>query len=113
MTARPPVAFVTGARRGIGRGIAYALADAGFDLLSIANNHANDFGERGRKNTVKRLAEASIHYAGLIEHPHTVFTRDGVIYGFCAFAPDKAAVNLNNYKPCAQSLPGWLQSQIL
>ena len=33
MTARPPVAFVTGARRGIGRGIAYALADAGFDLV--------------------------------------------------------------------------------
>jgi len=74
------------------------LADAGFDLLSIANNHANDFGETGRKNTIKRLAEASIHYAGLIEHPHTVFTRDGVIYGFCAFAADKAAVNLNDYK---------------
>ena len=33
MTARPPVAFVTGARRGIGRGIAYALADVGFDLV--------------------------------------------------------------------------------
>ena len=33
MTVRSPVAFVTGARRGIGRGIAYALADAGFDLV--------------------------------------------------------------------------------
>jgi cell wall-associated NlpC family hydrolase len=74
------------------------LADAGFDLLSIANNHANDFGESGRKNTVKRLGEASIHFAGLIEHPQTVLTRDGVTYGFCAFAADKAAVNLNDYK---------------
>jgi 3-oxoacyl-[acyl-carrier protein] reductase len=30
---RPPVALVTGARRGIGRGIAWALADAGFDVV--------------------------------------------------------------------------------
>jgi NAD(P)-dependent dehydrogenase (short-subunit alcohol dehydrogenase family) len=33
MAGRAPVALVTGARRGIGRGIAYALADAGFDLV--------------------------------------------------------------------------------
>jgi hypothetical protein len=74
------------------------LADAGFDVLSIANNHANDFGETGRKNTCECLSQASIHYAGLIEHPYTVFTKNGVTYGFCAFAPDKAAVNLNDYK---------------
>ena len=73
------------------------LADAGFDVLSIANNHANDFGERGRENTVDCLAEASIQCAGLIEHPQTVFTKDGVTYGFCAFAADKAAVYLNDY----------------
>jgi NAD(P)-dependent dehydrogenase (short-subunit alcohol dehydrogenase family) len=30
---RAPAALVTGARRGIGRGIAYALADAGFDVV--------------------------------------------------------------------------------
>lgn len=73
------------------------LADAGFDVLSVANNHANDFAETGRKNTCRRLSEASIHCAGLIEHPQTVFIKDGVTYGFCAFAPDKAAVNLNDY----------------
>ena len=30
---RPSIALVTGARRGIGRGIAYALADAGYDIV--------------------------------------------------------------------------------
>jgi len=33
MAARAPIAFVTGARRGIGRGIAQALAGAGFDVV--------------------------------------------------------------------------------
>ncbi len=30
---RAPVSLVTGARRGIGRGIAWALADSGFDVV--------------------------------------------------------------------------------
>lgn len=38
------------------------LSDAGFDLLSIANNHANDFGATGVSSTMKTLKEARIMY---------------------------------------------------
>ena len=34
--------------------------DAGFDLLSIANNHINDFGEIGIRNTTELLRDAGI-----------------------------------------------------
>jgi NAD(P)-dependent dehydrogenase (short-subunit alcohol dehydrogenase family) len=33
MTSSTPIAFVTGGRNGIGRGIAWALADNGFDIV--------------------------------------------------------------------------------
>lgn len=32
--------------------------DAGFDVLSLANNHARDFGEKGRTATMRTLDEA-------------------------------------------------------
>jgi hypothetical protein len=40
------------------------LAAAGFDLLSLANNHASDFGEAGRTSTRAALDALGIRYAG-------------------------------------------------
>ena len=62
--------------------------DAGFDILSVANNHVGDFGEEGRENTVKLLKEVDIKFAGLLKYPFTIFEKNGVKYGFCAFAPN-------------------------
>lgn len=76
----------------------FHLRDAGIDLVSIANNHIGDFGDAGKLNTVKMLRQAGIEYAGLKEHPKATFTRDGVRYGFCAFAPNHGTVQLNDYK---------------
>ena len=40
------------------------LAAAGFDVLSVANNHASDFGETGRASTRKTLDALGIKHAG-------------------------------------------------
>lgn len=72
------------------------LKDAGFDVLSIANNHVGDFGDMGRKNTVKVLNEQQIYYAGLLDFPYTTFEKNGVKYGFCAFAPNTGTVSIND-----------------
>jgi capsule synthesis protein PGA_cap len=40
------------------------LADAGFDVMSVANNHAGDFGEAGRASTRAVLAANGIRFAG-------------------------------------------------
>jgi hypothetical protein len=38
--------------------------DAGFDVMSLANNHARDFGEEGRTSTMDALAAVGIHHSG-------------------------------------------------
>jgi poly-gamma-glutamate capsule biosynthesis protein CapA/YwtB (metallophosphatase superfamily) len=42
------------------------LKDAGFDVLSLANNHARDFGEEGRSASMKALADAGLHHTGRV-----------------------------------------------
>ena len=43
------------------------LKAAGFDVMSVANNHAGDFGEAGRVSTQKVLDEQGIKYAGSLQ----------------------------------------------
>ena len=73
-----------------------ALSLSGFDVLSLANNHFGDFGDNGRNRTRAILDSVGIYYGGLIEHPWSIFTKDSVLYGFCAFAPNAGTVNLND-----------------
>jgi len=41
-----------------------SLRAAGFDIMSIANNHAGDFGPEGRRSTMAALDEAGIRHSG-------------------------------------------------
>ena len=65
------------AKCGASRGNCYAfrvptrygkyLKAAGFDVMSVANNHAGDFGESGRISTQKTLDGQGIKYAGSLQ----------------------------------------------
>jgi len=79
-----------------------ALTATGFDILSLANNHFGDFGLPSRMRTKQILDSVGIHYAGLIEHPWSIFSKDSVIYGFCAFAPNAGTVNINELDKAAE-----------
>lgn len=82
---------------GMPTAFAQCLTDAGFNLLSIANNHVGDFGELGRKSTIETLKKNNIYFAGLADYcPTSIFTKDGLKYGFCAFAPNTGTVSINN-----------------
>jgi len=72
------------------------LLSAGFDVMSLANNHAGDFGETGRRSSIKTLEEAQLEHAGQLVHPYTTFVRDSIKYGVVAFAPNSGCVNLND-----------------
>ncbi len=70
------------------------LVNAGFDVMSLANNHAGDFGETGRKSTMKTLEEAGILHAGQLQQKFVTFEKEGTRFGFIAFAPNSNCVPL-------------------
>ncbi len=72
------------------------LEETGFDVMSIANNHIGDFGAIGIKNTMKVLEQHSIAYAGVFAQPSAIFEKNGITYGFCAFAPNKDCIKIHN-----------------
>lgn len=73
------------------------FADAGFDFLSIANNHSGDFGYEGRLRTKAVLKEAGIAFAGLAgTDEYAVIERDGVKYGMAAFAPNSGTCSIHD-----------------
>ncbi len=85
-----------------------ALRVAGFDILSLANNHFGDFGQASRRRTMELLDSLEIEYAGLIEKPWAIFTKDSVVYGFCAFAPNAGTVSITDI-PGAEALVRFLK----
>jgi poly-gamma-glutamate capsule biosynthesis protein CapA/YwtB (metallophosphatase superfamily) len=72
------------------------LADAGFNIISLANNHFGDFGWKAASKTKRLLDSLGINFAGLQEHPYSIFKKDSIIFGFCAFSPTAGSINLND-----------------
>ncbi len=69
--------------------------EAGFNFLSMGNNHSGDFGLEGRDETRSTLNSANIVYSGIIGDV-AIKTINGHIIGMIAFAPNWGCNNLNN-----------------
>ncbi len=79
------------------------FVDAGFDMLSIANNHSGDFGPVGRRKTKATLENAGIKYAGLAgTDEYTIFEKDSIKYGMAAFAPNTGTCDIRNITKAKQ-----------
>ncbi len=74
------------------------LKEAGFDIMSIANNHANDFGEEGRSTTRETLDKLGIKHAGGDSGRYSTAYLDvkGKKVAFIAFATNNVSLNVNN-----------------
>lgn len=74
------------------------LKEAGFDVMSVANNHAGDFGLEGRVATQKVLDEQGIKYAGSLDPPATVtyLTSKGKKIAFVAFGHNNGMPSIND-----------------
>ena len=82
------------------------LVQAGFTVMSTANNHAGDFGEEGRINTMKVLDSVGIAHAGLLNKPQAMFKVKGMRYGFAAFAPNNGTVSIHDIEGAAAIVAG-------
>ncbi len=67
---------------------ARTFADAGFTVMSLANNHARDFGEEGRDASMAALAAAGIRHSGR-EGDVASWSVGDVRIALIAFAPFK------------------------
>ena len=72
------------------------FVNAGFDVMSLANNHARDFGEEGRLDSMQTLAAAGLHHSGL-EGDFALFTVDELDVALLAFAVTKNSNMMLDY----------------
>lgn len=72
------------------------LTAAGFDMMSLANNHAGDMGDAGRDTTMATLINAGILHAGQVSMKTTILVKDSVRYGLAAFAPNTNTVQITD-----------------
>lgn len=74
------------------------LKEAGFDVMSVANNHALDFGQEGRASTMRSLEANGIKHAGAdrLKLSTAYLEVKGKTVAFVAFAHNAVSPNVND-----------------
>ena len=73
--------------------MAKLMPAAGFDIMNLANNHADDFGTAGERSTERALRAAGVRWTGR-PGQITILRRNGLRIAFLGFAPYKWASRL-------------------
>ena len=76
---------------------AWHFSAAGFDVLSLANNHARDFGEAGRDSSMQAIAIAGMHHSGRVGD-FASFEIDDLRVAVLAYAVTKNSNMLLDYE---------------
>ncbi|MEE8427309.1 MAG: CapA family protein, partial [Woeseiaceae bacterium] len=76
---------------------AHLYRAAGFDVLSLANNHARDFGEDGRTSTMDALRRTGMHHSGR-QGDFASFDVNGLQIAVLAFAVTKNSNMMLDYE---------------
>lgn len=79
------------------------FVNAGFDVLSLANNHARDFGEAGRSATMLALDEAGIAHSGR-EGEFALLEVGGLRVAVLAFAVTQKSNLMHDYELAAETV---------
>lgn len=75
-------------------GVEKNLREAGFSVLSLANNHTMNFGEKALKETLENLDKENIKYVGAGENTKTAYgpgfiEKNGLHFAFLAYSDDR------------------------
>jgi len=70
---------------------------AGFDVLSLANNHARDFGEEGRSSSMQAIAAVGMHHSGRADD-FASFEVNGIRVAVLAYAVTKNSNMMLDYE---------------
>lgn len=82
---------------------AWYFKQAGFDVLSLANNHAQDFGEEGARESMRYLDEAGLRHTGQ-EGDVASWTVKGLKVAVIAYAPFIGSHDFLNIKMAQQQV---------
>jgi len=82
---------------------------AGFDVLSLANNHARDFGEEGWDSSMRALAGVGILHSGR-EGDFASFERNGLSIAVLAYAVTKNSNMLLDYELSERTVKAFAMS---
>lgn len=80
------------------------LKDAGFDLMSLANNHSSDFGPQGRESTIRVLDSLGIAHAGGDSQDLAHLDVRGRRVVMVAFATNAFSHNLNDIAAASRTV---------